>query len=111
MSGQLSVDLAHHDIQRADDRGDIRDQAAAAKLVCDREIAERAGAGAGPPGNRTAVADNHEAHLTAWAFRFEIGLTLRQLGGELDWLAPIALGRAVTVHRLTDQIYGLHHFQ
>src|SRR5688500_12557310 len=66
----LPVDLAHHDVQRADDGWDVGDQAAAAQFVGDREVAERTAAGADSPGDRAAVADDHEAHLAAGGFGF-----------------------------------------
>ena len=48
----LAIDLAHDDVERADDGRHVGDQAAAAELVGDREVAERAAAGPDAPGNR-----------------------------------------------------------
>src|SRR5206468_1384464 len=73
-TGQLPINLAHDDIERADDGGDVGDEAAAAELVGDGEVAEGAAAGADAPGDRAAVADDIEAHLPAGAFGFEIRL-------------------------------------
>src|SRR5262245_26837436 len=73
MPATLAVDLAHDDVERADDGGDVGDQAAAAELVGDGEVAEAGAASAGPPGDRVAVADDVEAHLAAGSFGLQVG--------------------------------------
>src|SRR5438034_9903152 len=96
----LPIDLPHYDVEGADDGGDVGDEAAAAELVGDGEVAEGAGAGAGSPGDGAAVADEVEAHLAAGAFGFHVGFALGELLRELDRLAPVAGGRAVALDGL-----------
>src|SRR5881296_2362742 len=67
-----TVNLAHHDVERPNDGWDVGDQAAAAELVGDGQIAERAAPRPGAPGDRTAVTDHHEAHLAAGALGLQI---------------------------------------
>src|SRR5207253_2033053 len=97
--------------ERPDDGGNVGDEAAAAELVGDGEVAEGAAAGADAPGDGAAVADDVEAHLPAGAFGFEIRLPLGELLGELDRLAPGAFGGAVALDRLPHQIDPLHDFE
>src|SRR4029078_10541239 len=75
----LPIDLAHHDVERADDGRDVGDEASFAEFMRHREIAERTRTGAGSPGDGGTVADNVEAHLAARALSFQVGLAFGQL--------------------------------
>ncbi len=81
---RLTIDFSHHDIERTDDRGNVGDQAAAAKFMRYTEIREAAAPGTNAPRDGTAVAHEVEAHLAARGFRLQIHLALGQLFGQLD---------------------------
>src|ERR1051326_573497 len=88
----LPVNLTHDDVDAADDGGNIGDEAALADGVGDAEIgkARRLGADAERYGILGRPADDVEAHLTAWAFRFHVGLTAGKVPWRLDAVTEAA---------------------
>ena len=70
--GDSMIYLTHHDVDAADDGGDIGDEAATADFVRDAEVTEATGTGADSQRDVFFVGatDDMEAHLPAWAFGF-----------------------------------------
>src|SRR5262249_42576315 len=76
----LAINLPHHNVDAPDDRGYIRDQATAADLVRDAQVAEAARPGPDAKRDRflTRPADDVETHLPARALGFDVALARRQ---------------------------------
>src|SRR6266404_4946105 len=100
--------LAHDDVDRTDDGGDVGDQAVGGDRVGDAEVRET---GRPCPHAQGDVflgvpADDVKAHLTARAFGLDIGLPGGQVLGRLD--AVGAGGGGVTTQALLDDLDALH---
>lgn len=57
----LAIHLSHHDVDRTDDGGHIRQQAVSGHLIEDREVAERSGSCLASVGHGSALALKEEA--------------------------------------------------
>ena len=92
----LSIDLAHDDVDGADDGGDVGDEAAAADFVRDAEIgkAGRASADAEGDGILRGPAHDVEAHLSARALGLHVGFAGGERSQGLDAVRALGLGVA-----------------
>src|SRR5438874_7508120 len=103
-SPSLPINLPHDDVDRANDGGDVGDQAAATDFVRYAEIAKAGGSC--PHTQRDGIfggpGDDVKAHLAAGAFGFHVGFSRRQSSRRLD---PVgALSRRVLLERLLGDL-------
>src|SRR5262249_10810829 len=107
----LPINLPHHDVDGADDGGDVGDEGVPRDLVAHREVGHAGGAGADAEGDvflGVAAADV-EAHLATRAFGLTVGFAGVQVLRQLH--AVRALGRLVLLDGLAAEPHRLDDFQ